>query len=86
MERDAVLSHGMSNFLKERMLDVSDNYRVFICKNCGMNANVNPEKNIYKCINCNTSSDIIQARIPYAFKLLNQELYTMNIMMRFICN
>ena len=86
MERDAVLSHGMSNFLKERMLDVSDNYRVFICKNCGMNANVNPEKNIYKCINCNTSSDIIQARIPYAFKLLSQELYTMNIMMRFICN
>ncbi len=86
MERDAVLSHGMSNFLKERMLDVSDNYRVFICKNCGFNANVNPNNNIYKCKYCQTNTNIIQIRIPYAFKLLNQELYTMNIMLRFICN
>jgi len=85
MERDAVLSHGMSNFLKERMLDVSDNYRVFICKKCGMNANVNPEKKIFKCVACNDDADIVQVRIPYAFKLLKQELYTMNIMMRFNC-
>ena len=86
MERDAVLSHGMSSFLKERMLDVSDNYRVFLCKNCGINATVNTEKNIYKCSNCSNTVDIVQARIPYAFKLLSQELYTMNIMLRFICN
>lgn len=86
MERDAVLSHGMSSFLKERMLDVSDNYRVFICKNCGMFANANPDKNIYKCVNCQHASDIIQTRIPYAFKLLSQELYTMNIMLRFNCS
>tara|TARA_B110000858_G_scaffold25755_1_gene26647 strand:- start:6186 stop:10874 length:4689 start_codon:yes stop_codon:yes gene_type:complete len=85
MERDALLSHGMSGFLKERMLDVSDNYRIFICKNCGINANVNPEKNIFKCSNC-SNIDISQIRIPYAFKLLSQELYTMNIMMRFITN
>ena len=85
MERDALLSHGMSGFLKERMLDVSDNYRIFICKKCGINANVNPEKNIYKCANCN-NIDIAQIRIPYAFKLLSQELYTMNIMMRFVTN
>ena len=85
MERDALLSHGMSGFLKERMLDVSDNYRIFVCKNCGINANVNPEKNIYKCNNC-SNIDITQIRIPYAFKLLSQELFTMNIMMRFIAN
>ena len=41
---------------------------------------------IYKCVNCNQKINIIQTRIPYAFKLLSQELYTMNIMMRFICN
>lgn len=51
-----------------------------------MPANVNIEKNIYKCSNCNQNVDISQIRIPYAFKLLSQELYTMNIMMRFICN
>tara|TARA_Y100000389_G_scaffold47641_1_gene42808 strand:+ start:453 stop:5207 length:4755 start_codon:yes stop_codon:yes gene_type:complete len=86
MERDAVLSHGMSSFLKERMLDVSDNYRIFLCKNCGVMANINPDKKIYKCVNCNQKINVIQTRIPYAFKLLSQELYTMNIMMRFICN
>lgn len=85
MERDALLSHGMSSFLKERMLDVSDNYRIFVCKYCGISANVNVEKNIYKCLNC-SNVDISQVRIPYAFKLLSQELYTMNIMLRFVTN
>ena len=86
MERDCFIGHGSSLFLKEKMLDSADNYRVFICKNCGMIANVNPDKNIYKCNYCKNSSDIVQIRIPYAFKLLNQELYTMNVLMRFVCN
>lgn len=86
MERDCFLSHGTANFLAERMLHVSDNYRVFVCKKCGMHANVNTDKNIYYCKYCKNSTDIAQVRMPYAFKLLNQELYTMNIMMRYICN
>ena len=86
MERDCFIGHGSSTFLKEKMLDSADNYRVFICKNCGMIANVNPDKNIYKCNNCKNISDIVQIRIPYAFKLLSQELYTMNVLMRFVCN
>ena len=85
MERDCLLSHGCSSFLKERMLDSSDNYRVFVCKSCGIVANVNPDKNIYKCSTCK-NTDIVQTRIPYAFKLLGQELYTMNILMRYVCN
>ena len=31
------------------------------------------------------SNDIVQVRIPYAFKLLTQELQTMNVVMRYIC-
>jgi hypothetical protein len=86
MERDCFIAHGTSNFLAERMLHVSDNYRVFICKKCGMHANVNTEKSIYSCKYCKNNTDIAQVRMPYAFKLLNQELYTMNIMMRYVCN
>jgi len=86
MERDCFLSHGTANFLAERMLHVSDNYRVFVCKKCGLHANVNTDKNIYNCKYCKNNTDIAQVRMPYAFKLLNQELYTMNIMMRYICN
>ena len=85
MERDCLIGHGISEFLKERMLDTADNFRVFICKNCGMTANVNPNKNIYRCNACKTSADIVQVRIPYAFKLLSQELYTMNIKTGFTC-
>jgi len=86
MERDCFIAHGTANFLAERMLHVSDNYRVFICKTCGLHANVNTEKNIYNCKYCKNNTDIAQVRIPYAFKLLSQELYTMNVMMRYVCN
>jgi DNA-directed RNA polymerase beta subunit len=85
MERDCFIGHGSSLFLKEKMLDCADNYRVFICKECGMIASVNVEKNIYKCHYCKNSNDIVQVRIPYAFKLLTQELQTMNVVMRYIC-
>jgi len=86
MERDCFIAHGTSNFLAERMLHVSDNYRVFICKKCGMHANVNTDKGIYSCKYCKNNTDIAQVRMPYAFKLLNQELYSMNVMMRYVCN
>jgi DNA-directed RNA polymerase beta subunit len=85
MERDCMIGHGISEFLKEKMLDTADNYRVFICKNCGLTANANPTKNVYKCNHCKTSADVVQVRVPYAFKLLGQELYTMNIKMGFNC-
>ena len=85
MERDCFIGHGTSSFLKEKMLDCADNYRVFICKECGMIANVNPDKNIYKCNHCKNATNIVQIRIPYAFKLLTQELYTMNVVMRYNC-
>ncbi len=86
MERDCFIGHGTASFLKEKMLDCADNYRVFICKECGMIANVNPDRNIYKCTYCKNATNIVQIRIPYAFKLLTQELYTMNVVMRYNCS
>ena len=84
MERDAIVAHGASCFLKERMIDVSDNYRVFVCKKCGLFCVANPERNIYKCTTCKNQVDIIQSRIPYSMKLLLQELMTMGIAPRMI--
>jgi len=81
MERDCLIGHGISEFLKEKMLDTSDNYRIFICRTCGLLCDANPNKNIYKCRYCKTSTDIAQLRIPYSFKLLMQELYTMGVKM-----
>ena len=86
MERDCMIAHGSVGFLKERMLDVSDNYRVFICNECKFIASVNPDENIYKCKACNNYIDFSEIRIPYSCKLLIQELEGMNIASRFITN
>jgi len=82
MERDAMVSHGSSCFLKERLLDCSDNYSCFVCKQCGLLANVNRTKNLYNCPSCKNSADITEIRIPYSMKLLLQELLTMGVAAR----
>ena len=84
MERDCIISHGAASFLKERLMDVSDNYRVFICKECGMIASVNPQRKIYCCKNCNNYTQFSEIRCPYAYKLLTQELESMNISSRLL--
>ena len=86
MERDCMISHGTVQFLKERMLDVSDNYRLFVCMKCNMTAIVNPEKDIYLCKKCNNRTLFGEVRIPYACKLLFQEMESMSISPKMILN
>ena len=84
MERDCMIAHGTSNFLKERMMDVSDKYHIFICLECNMPAIANPINNIYECKNCNNYKKFKRINLPYSCKLLMQELQCMNIAPRFI--
>ena len=84
MERDCMISHGTLQFLKERMLDVSDNYRMFVCNICGLTASVNPDKNIYKCKACDNYINFSEVRLPYSCKLLIQELESMSIAPRLL--
>jgi DNA-directed RNA polymerase beta subunit len=64
--------------------DASDKYQVFVCNGCGMIAAHNDESSIHLCPNCSNRADFTRAKIPYAFKLLIQELMTMNVMPRLI--
>jgi DNA-directed RNA polymerase II subunit RPB2 len=79
MERDCMISHGASRFTRGRMYDSSDKYQVHVCKKCGLIASYNDEMHIHHCRTCDNRSDFAYVEIPYACKLLFQELTTMNI-------
>ena len=99
MEKDAIVAHGTSRFCKERFYDVSDKYMLHVCNKCGMFAvyhdesmqrhlkcsqNENDVKNIHKCNTCLNMTHFSRIEIPYSFKLLLQELQTINISTRLI--
>jgi DNA-directed RNA polymerase II subunit RPB2 len=79
MERDCMCSHGASRFTRGRIYDASDAFQVHICKKCGMIAAYNDETHIHHCKTCDNRSDFDYVELPYACKLMFQELITMNI-------
>ena len=79
MERDCMISHGAARFLKERLFDVSDCYRVHVCQMCGLFCEANLQEFRYHCRRCDSAANICQVKIPYACKLLLQELMAMQI-------
>merc|ERR1711959_178705 len=54
MERDSVVSHGAASFLYERLLTVSDAYRIHVCETCGMLAVADLENNRYSYKVCSS--------------------------------
>uniref|UniRef100_A0A6C0KJ13 DNA-directed RNA polymerase n=1 Tax=viral metagenome TaxID=1070528 RepID=A0A6C0KJ13_9ZZZZ len=85
MERDATISHGAAAFTKERMYDASDKYQVYICNCCGLITSYNDALEIHHCKNCDNRTNFSLVKIPYACKLLFQELITMNVTPRILC-
>ena len=88
MEKDSVAGHGMAKFLKEKLMDNSDAFSTYVCGKCGLFAQraarrVNQKHpqptDIYFCPQCDNYNDIHKVMIPYAFKLLIQELMSMCI-------
>ena len=79
MERDCMCSHGAARFTKERMYDVSDAFRVHVCKKCGLIAAYNDKMHIHYCKTCENRADFDYVELPYACKLMFQELISMNI-------
>jgi len=81
---NCMVSHGAARFTRERLYDVSDKYSVFVCKKCGLIASYNDKMHIHHCRTCDNRVDFAYLQIPYACKLLFQELNTMNVVPRII--
>jgi|UniRef100_A0A6C0IMF5 DNA-directed RNA polymerase II subunit RPB2 len=94
MERDVMIAHGMSRFCRERLYDASDKYSVHVCNKCGMIASFNNgDKNrkytssdfkTHYCNTCENRNDFAKVEVPYSYKLLSQELQTINVVPRII--
>lgn len=84
MENHCLIAHGVSRFLKSRLYDVSDKYMVFICKMCGLIAVYNDAINSHLCKMCENKTHFACVHLPYACKLMFQELAVMNVVPRLI--
>ena len=73
MERDCMITHGVSQFLKERLFLCSDPFVINICQRCHQIATTPTE-----CKACDTDK-VVKVSCPFASKLLYQELNAMQI-------
>lgn len=73
MERDCLIAYGASQLLLERLMLSSDAHEVDVCGNCGMMGYNN------WCQSCQSSRSVVKMTMPYAAKLLIQELTSMNV-------
>ena len=79
METWCGISHGASSFLIDRLVNNSDGYEMFVCNHCGNTAIATLKTNRFECKRCEQNTAISKIRIPYAFKLLMQELQACGI-------
>ena len=86
MERDNLISHGIAYFIKEKYTTCSDGYEISVCLNCGSyGIPHDPKKKKFQCKCGNCCTELMKRiQIPYAYKLLLQELSASSIDIKFI--
>jgi len=77
MERDCLIGHGAAMLLRDRLLEESDKYTLYICENCGYVAYYDMRHRKYVCRLCGEKARISPVAVSYAFKLLLQELMSL---------
>ena len=90
MERDCILAHGASSMLLDRLFHHADAFSYFVCRKCGLIAEATAQEEASPvhptlfCRGCRLSGPehIAHVTLPYAFKLLSQELAGLNLAMR----
>lgn len=96
MERDCLIGYGASALLMERLMTSSDAFEIGVCQKCGLmlgsgtsghpiaSISLTPTSIIATpwCKLCGNEGKVTRIKIPYACKLLFQELQSMNIVPR----
>jgi len=77
MERDCLIGHGAAMLLRDRLLEESDKYLLYVCENCGFIAYYDIKQRKYICRVCEEKALISPVVVSYAFKLLLQELMSL---------
>jgi len=79
MERDCLIGHGAAMLLKDRLLEESDAYTLYVCRRCGKLAFYDMKQRRYICPICEDKGEIESVTVSYAFKLLLQELQSLGL-------
>ena len=82
MEKDAVVAHGCSFFLQDRLLYASDYYEQHVCSTCGLPGISHFDKSKAFCSNPSCNGIVLLTKIPYATKILFDELMALHILPR----
>ncbi len=79
MERDVLIAHGAAALIKERLVDSSDKYVMYVCEQCGLIVWFDSKRNRPVCPIHGDKGTFARVIVPYAFKLLLQELMSLGI-------
>jgi len=77
MERDCLIGHGAAMLLRDRLLEESDKYLLYVCERCGYYAYYDIKQRKYICRTCGDKARVSPVVVSYAFKLLLQELMSL---------
>ncbi|MCP4643102.1 MAG: DNA-directed RNA polymerase subunit B, partial [bacterium] len=84
MERDCCLAHGAASILRERLFQVSDFFQTSVCTTCGeIGTHKQTARGRLVCHVCHRADTLQTLELPYAAKLLTQELRSMGVNVRY---
>ena len=82
MERDCLIAHGASMVIKDRLLDESDGWELYVCAESGHIAYWDWRKRCYVSPIHGDKAEVFPVSTSYAFKLLLDEMKSLGVAMR----